>query len=50
MSSYEPTNRQKTQKAKRGLHWCIRCDMALVGQYGKCPNCGYIELVHKTRG
>ena len=26
--------------AKRGLHWCDRCDSAMVGKSGKCPNCG----------
>jgi len=38
---YEPTNREKSKKAKKaGLHWCWKCDMALVGEHGKCPVCG----------
>ena len=37
------TNRQKAQEPKPGRHWCDRCDRALVGQIGKCPECGVVQ-------
>ena len=37
---HEKTNREKAMTAKRGKHWCMSCDMALVGKVGKCPVCG----------
>ena len=34
------TNREKAMRAKLGKHWCMSCDMAMVGKVGKCPVCG----------
>lgn len=41
--SYKPSNREKKLRAKKAKFWCGCCDMALVGQHGKCPVCGRIE-------
>ena len=36
------TNRQKSiYKTTKGKFWCPRCDANLIGQIGKCSNCGY---------
>lgn len=37
---YQPTNREKVRKPKRGKFWCYGCDMCLVGEREKCPVCG----------
>ncbi len=37
------SNRQRAQAAKHGKFWCSYCDWALVGQYGRCRNCGHKE-------
>ena len=37
---YQKTNREKARQPKRGKFWCIACDMELVAEYSKCPNCG----------
>ena len=47
---YTPTNREKSKKAKRGMHWCMNCDAQLVGQYGRCPNCGAYANRKKLKG
>lgn len=47
---YTPTNRECTMVAKRGKHWCVACDMALVGQTGKCPVCGHRANRKKRKG
>lgn len=39
--NYKLSNREKSQRAKRGKFWCDGCDACLVGQWGKCPNCGH---------
>lgn len=38
---YTPTNRERTMVASKDKYWCMKCDRALVGDYGKCPSCGY---------
>jgi len=43
------TNRQKSRRAKLGLHWCCGCDANLVGQGDKCSVCGYCHNPKKTR-
>ena len=37
---YELTNREKAMQPSPGLHWCLSCDQARIGQTGKCPVCG----------
>jgi len=34
------TNRDKSKLPKKSKFWCIYCDAQLVGEWGKCPNCG----------
>jgi len=47
---YEPTNREKATRAKKkGKHWCMSCDAALVGQFGKCPVCGNVSNKKKRK-
>ena len=41
------SNRQKSRIAKKTKFWCSKCDASLVGQYGKCKNCGFIENKNK---
>jgi len=36
---YTKNNREKKLTAKKEKFWC-RCDLAHIGQYGKCPVCG----------
>lgn len=42
------SNRQKSKIAKRGKHWCCKCDHQIVGKLGKCSNCGYLENKKKN--
>lgn len=37
---YVLRNREKARQAKYGLTWCGTCDREMVGDLGKCPNCG----------
>lgn len=37
---YKLTNREKAMQPKKNKFWCKYCDMALVGEYSKCPVCG----------
>jgi len=47
---YRPTNRERAMTARKGTKfWCNNCDFALVGEYGKCPVCGYIKDPQKRR-
>ena len=46
---YVPTNRERAMTARKVKFWCNGCDMALVGEYGKCPVCGHIEEPKKRR-
>ena len=39
MDDYSKTNREKSLTAKKEYFWC-RCDLAHIGQYGKCRVCG----------
>lgn len=34
-------NRRRTQRPNRDKFWCNRCDRQLVGEWRKCPGCGY---------
>ena len=45
------TNRQRSMQAKKvaSKWWCQRCDGALVGQWGRCPRCGFRENRRKKR-
>lgn len=36
---YIPSNREKRRAPKMGKFWCY-CDLAVVGEWQKCPNCG----------
>jgi hypothetical protein len=38
---YKETNRQRAQHATKEKFWCPRCDLAIVGEYGKCRICGW---------
>lgn len=38
---YSPSNREKSMVAKKNRFWCDGCDACKVGQWGKCPNCGW---------
>lgn len=38
--SIKHENRNKQKEPTKDKFWCPNCDMALVGEYGKCPNCG----------
>lgn len=40
-TNIKKSNREKTLSVRKNLYWCISCDCQLVGDYGKCPNCGY---------
>ena len=42
-------NRQRSRRAKLGLHWCFGCVANLVGQGEKCSVCGYCHNPKKTR-
>ena len=39
-SEYIPNNREKSRRATKHKFWCFPCDMAKVGEHGKCPVCG----------
>lgn len=39
-TGYVPTNREKAKHGSKKKWWCRSCDMALVGNVGKCPVCG----------
>ena len=45
---YSPTNRQRSQQASKRLFWCD-CDMALVGQHGRCGVCRRVMCRHKSK-
>jgi rubrerythrin len=38
--SIRHSNRIKSTRASISKYWCMSCDGALVGDYGKCPRCG----------
>lgn len=42
------SNRQKSRIAKKKKFWCSKCDANLIGQHGKCSNCGYLENKKKN--
>lgn len=37
---YKHYNRVKKIQPTKAKFWC-GCDMALIGQWGKCPKCGF---------
>lgn len=39
MTEHILTNREKSQQANKAKFWC-GCDMAMIGEIGKCPACG----------
>jgi ribosomal protein L40E len=43
------SNRDIAKKAKLGTFWCWGCDAQIVGEYEKCPRCGYKEKAGKRR-
>jgi hypothetical protein len=38
MSTYTPTNRERSRKPKGTQFWCEACD-GFYGSAGKCPRC-----------
>jgi len=38
---YKPSNREKSRKPRKNKFWCFGCDAQLVGNFRKCPVCGY---------
>lgn len=38
--TYNPSNREKAQRARRVRYWCMSCDSQLVDPGRKCPVCG----------
>lgn len=46
---YVLRNREKARMAKYGLAWCDTCDREMVGDLGKCPNCGKYHNRKKIR-
>jgi predicted RNA-binding protein with PUA domain len=40
-------NRQRMFKTTKSKFWCDRCDVALIGELGKCSKCGYINKSKK---
>ncbi len=46
---YRPTNREKARTAVKGHRDVCGCDRAEVGQWGKCPVCGYRNNPRKIR-
>lgn len=50
LHDWEPSNRVKSQSADKSKFWCSKCDAAIVGRVGKCPNCGHIEDKKRKRG
>ena len=46
---YNPSNREKAQRAKKGLFWCGGCDCNMVGKLGKCTVCGWKADKDKKR-
>ena len=49
-TGYVPTNREKAKRGSKKKWWCSHCDMALVGNVGKCPCCGKRENRKKIKG
>ena len=47
--NYKLSNREKAQIPKKCKFWCMKCDGALVGQWGKCPGCGYVNWSKKKK-
>lgn len=46
MDEYKKTNREKSKSTNKKKFWC-RCDLNLIGQFGKCSVCGYKSKKHK---
>ena len=46
---YKKINREKSQRSTKQKFWCSRCDGALIGEFGKCPNCGFKENNKKIK-
>lgn len=46
---YQKTNREKAMTSHKGRFWCETCDAALVGEVGKCPNCGAVQCPKKRK-
>lgn len=52
MTVYRKTNRRDSKETKKkSLFWCSNCDAELIGEVGKCPNCGahYSRKKQKTK-
>ena len=43
-------NRISSQRARRGTFWCRRCDVARVGEIGRCRACGYRNDRKRIKG
>ena len=50
LHDWKPSNRAKSQSAGKSKFWCSKCDAAIIGRIGKCPNCGNIEDKKRKRG
>ena len=46
---YKLKNREKVLRANKSKFWCKYCDSALVGEYGRCPNCGRYNYRKKRK-
>lgn len=46
---YRKTNREKSMTSHKARFWCECCDAHLVGEVGKCPNCGTIQNPKKRK-
>lgn len=48
-NSFKYTNRQKSKRATKQKFWCHFCDADLVGEFGKCGNCGRKHYAKKNK-
>lgn len=46
---FKRSNRDKRMEAKKDKFWCGKCDCQLIGEYGKCPNCGWRSGVKRLK-
>jgi hypothetical protein len=42
-------NRIKTRAARKGMHWCFKCDRALIGHGQRCHVCHTRESVRQRQ-
>jgi len=40
-TDFKKSNREVTMTPRPHKYWCMSCDCQLVGDYKKCPNCGF---------